>query len=320
MTIWVISDGKPGHVNQSMGLVSALNRRASVDVYRVEIGGLNFWKAWRKVVRQDYPRPDIILGAGHKTHIPVWLAARKYKALSFLCMKPSLPMFFYDLCFVPYHDLILDSDDLMTKYYELRDNSKCVPGYVFPTMGALHRIVPHPEETKEFTLILVGGPSKFFFWNTLKLVDQLRKIRERTEGRIILTTSRRTPKDVIPKLIDEFPDIEIYPVEQTDSDWVPEHLRKANAVWVTEDSVSMIFESMGSGVFVGLLEIPKKPVGTPRVATGIQLVLAEGYVTPFTQWERGKANAKHRRNVLEADRAAEFVLNKYPQLMDKKDE
>lgn len=319
MTIWVISDGKPGHLNQSLGLVNALSRRVSVEVYRIDIGGLGFWKTWRTVVSQDLPHPDVVLGAGHKTHIPVLLAARKYKALSFLCMKPSMPMGFFDLCFVPYHDLIADTDDLMPRFRALQEDSTAVPEYVFPTMGAMHRIVPHPEVPKEFTLVLIGGPSKFYSWDTAMLVKQLKKIRAKIEGRIVLTTSRRTPLDVVGQLIEEFPDMEIFPVEKTDSDWVPEHLDKARAVWVTEDSVSMIFESVGSGVFVGLLEVPRKPVGTPRIARGIQLLQAEGYVIPFTQWIRGRVVPKSSRNdVMEADRAAEYVLEKYPNIGTQK--
>lgn len=314
MTIWVISDGKPGHLNQSLGLVNALSRRVPTDVYRIDINGLNFWKAWRAAISQDLPAPDVVLGAGHKTHIPVLLATRKYKALSFLCMRPSLPMSFYDLCMVPYHDLISSSDDMIERFHQLQEEPSCVPSYVFPTMGAIHRIVPHPEETKEFVLVLVGGPSKYFSWNTPRLIKQLKRVRAKTEGRIVLTTSRRTPKNVIARLVEEIEGIEIFPVEKTDSDWVPDHLKKAKAVWVTEDSVSMIFESIGSGVFVGLLDVPKKPVGTPRVAAGIQLLLSEGYVTPFAQWSRGKVSSVKTQELREADRAADFILKKYPQL------
>ncbi len=312
MTIWVISDGKPGHLNQSLGLVNALKKLIPVEVYRIDIEGLGFFDSWKKATSGELPRPDVVLGAGHKTHIPVLAAARKWKARSFLCMMPSLPVFLFDLCFVPYHDLASTVEELVVKYEQIQEG-KGLNSHIFPTMGAMHRIVPNNEASKDYTLILIGGPSKFFSWDTKQLLKQLDIIAERTEGRIVLTTSRRTPPDVAGILKKRYTQMEIYPVEETDSEWVPAHLEHATGVWVTEDSVSMIFEAVGSGVFVGLLNVPKKAIGTPRVAAGIQLLLREGYVTSFAFWRTGKKRAYRNAPLREADRAAAFILERYPE-------
>lgn len=319
MTIWVISDGKPGHLNQSMGLVEALRKLVPVDMHLIDIKDLGFIASWRSVTKSSLPGPDIIIGSGHKTHLPVFAGARKHKSKSFICMSPSLPYSMFDVCFVPYHDLASNLEDLEKKYDDLMDGSLSINPHIFPTMGALHRIVPDPGASKDYTLVLVGGPSKFFSWDTERLVRQLRIISKRTEGRIVLTTSRRTPRNVVARLQQELPDAEIHPVEETDSEWVPEHLKHARGVWVTEDSVSMIFEAVGSGAFVGLLEVPKKPVGTPRVASGIRLLQKENYVSTFSRWKAGKVRLRRGEPLREADRAAAYILERYPYLTGKHD-
>lgn len=313
MTIWVISDGKPGHLSQSLGLVKALGKLVPVDSHVIDIEGMGWFRALQTARKADLPKPDIIIGAGHKTHLPILAAARKHKALSFVCMSPSLPRKWFDICFVPYHDLASSAEELEQIYEDLEEGNISLAPCIFPTMGAMHRITPNPGASKDFTLILIGGPSKFFSWNTERLVKQIRRVVRNTEGKILLTTSRRTPKPVLPRLREEFPGIEFHPVEETGPDWVPEHLEHARSVWVTEDSVSMIFEAVGSGAFVGLLEVPKKPVGTPRVAAGIRLLQKKNYAYTYSQWKADKVRPRKAPPLKEADRAAAYVLERYPQ-------
>lgn len=296
-----------------MGLVDALKKRTQVESHIIDIQGLGLFSAIKKVRTNNLPRPDVILAAGHRTHIPLILGARKHKALSFVCMSPSLPMALFDLCFIPYHDLISSTEDLCQKYDDLIEGTFPLGKRVLPTMGAMNRIHPHKEASKDFALILVGGPSKYFSWNTEKLIKQLRVIEKRGEGPFVLSTSRRTPKDVLDKLRREFPDFDIYPVEETDEEWIPEHFEHAKMVWVTEDSVSMIFESVSSGTRVGLIEVPKKPVGTPKVASGIRLLQKENYLFTYAQWKAGKAKTCKKPPLQEADRVAEGILERYPQ-------
>lgn len=317
MTIWVISDGKPGHLSQSQGLVQALSKLVPVESYVVDVEGMNWFRAMQAARKANFPQPDVIIGAGHGTHLPVMIAAKKHKARSFICMSPSLPKGWFDICFVPYHDLAPTAEALEKLYEDMEEGNVALDPGIFPTMGAMHRIVPNPEASKDYTLIMVGGPSKFFSWNTELLIKQIRRLVNNTEGRILLTTSRRTPKSVLPRLREIFSTIEFYPVEETGPDWVPEHLEHAQAVWVTEDSVSMIFEAVGSGAFVGLLEVPKKPVGTPRVAAGIRLLQKKHYVYTYSQWKAGKIRNRKIPPLKEADRAAAYILERYPQFASR---
>ncbi len=68
-----------------------------------------------------------------------------------------------------------------------------------------------------------------------------------------LTTSRRTPVDFLAQLDVDRPQLTVVPCAQTGPDWLPEQLARAAQVWVTQDSVSMIYEALTAGAAVGLL-------------------------------------------------------------------
>lgn len=78
MNIRILSDGKQGHLNQSLGLAQALVAKAGGAVEIVELQGLSTLGKIRKVVSgNDKPRPDLFIAAGHATHIPL-ICARQH--------------------------------------------------------------------------------------------------------------------------------------------------------------------------------------------------------------------------------------------------
>jgi len=84
-------------------------------------------------------------------------------------------------------------------------------------------------------------------------------------------------------------------------------LCEADEVWVSEDSVSMIYEALSSGARVGLLPVPRlKP--NSRVLRGIDELIEQRFLTPFSVWQ----NAGHLRTapetLNEAARCAGIVL------------
>jgi len=79
LTVWIVSDGKPGHVNQSLGLAEALARATTTETHRLP--ALPAWRAWLALLLKhapgtSLPSPDLIVGAGHATHLTL-LAARR---------------------------------------------------------------------------------------------------------------------------------------------------------------------------------------------------------------------------------------------------
>lgn len=308
MTIWIVSDGKRGHLNQTQGLarelISEARRRQPEDnheyfVVSVE-GKSRAARLFYLGKELDLPTPDLILGAGHGTHIPLLHMARHYKALGIVCMKPSLPATMFDLCLIPRHDLI---------------GKQQTGSSILPTVGALHGIKPSPETPKKHTLILIGGPSKEFDWDEDTLINQLADITRHNDIPLVLTTSRRTPQNFVPDLRQACPGIRIVPVEETDAAWVPAHLAAARDIWVSQDSVSMVYESLGSGAPVGILDMPPRSKTPSRVAQGLRMLIEENRVTPYRTWASSHRLSTTHAPLLEAERIASCILDRYPALL-----
>lgn len=304
MNIRILSDGKQGHLNQSLGLAQALVAKAGGAVEIVELQGPSTLGKIRKVVSgNDKPRPDLFIAAGHATHIPLICARQHFKTKTVLCMKPTLPCSFFDLCLIPRHDLRADRDYADTN--------------IFPTQGALHPMRPDFSMPKDITLILIGGPSKDFDWDDETMLNQLSDISIHTPGDVVLTTSRRTPQGFAEKIRKAVPEIIVVPVEETEPGWVARHLAHASGAWVSQDSVSMVYEALGSGAPVGIITVPRRRNGRKsRILSGLEMLERDGLVTGYREWKKqGFRLTAPGTPLLEADRAADHILSRlFPQL------
>lgn len=312
MVIYIISDGKKGHLSQTRGLAEALLERARKarpnmqhSCHEVLISGKTWLaKLFYKGKELDLPRPNLILCAGHSTHLAALSLARHLRCLCMVCMRPSLPTRCFDLCIMPRHDVPEGG----------------VPSpRTFLTNGAINCIKPCPDVEKKETLVLIGGPSKEFKWEAEHVLNQLTAIARQSSRTIILTTSRRTPADFVQDVTAACPNIRVEPVDQTGPTWVADHLATAHEVWVTQDSVSMVYEALSSGAPVGIIEMLRK--GDPhkdkpsRVVRGLNMLIADGGATTFTEWAKSNELPTPKTILNEAGRAADYILTTYPQLL-----
>ncbi|MGC6456220.1 MAG: mitochondrial fission ELM1 family protein [Coraliomargaritaceae bacterium] len=268
LVVWRITDGKPGHEAQSAGLVSALGRLCEVDCY--DLPPLGGWVAFRHWLFRDFPEggelpdPDFIVGAGHRTHATLLAARRARGGKAVVLMRPSLPVCWFDWCLVPAHDRPKEKENVVV------------------TQGVLNAMEPALDASIERGLILIGGPSAHYDWDTEGLLDQVRRVvRADPAVRWVCTTSRRTPKATECELLalDES-NLEVVPFAQTTSGWVALRLQERGLVWVSEDSVSMVYEALTAGARVGLLGVPKKG-SVSRVARGVDALLESGRIVLF---------------------------------------
>ena len=307
MKIWILSDGKPGHLGQTRGLAGALSAlNPSAVVQEVDLKGLGFWTKLG-VVRFLRKRPspplrgDWFIAAGHGTHVPLLYAGRLFHAHTALCMRPSFPTSWFDICFVPRHDL---------SPAEL----KRTPSHIFPTYGAMNGLRPAQGGDTNRTLFLIGGPSKEYGWDSAGVLDQIAEVASRAPGHCILTTSRRTPPGVAAEIARRCPDVEVVPCEDTPRGWVAEQLALAGAAWVGQDSVSMIYEALSAGLPVGIIEMKRKSAAPSRVAHGVDMLVSESRVTLFSDW-RNTGRLSRSAPLQEADRAARYLLGRFPTVM-----
>lgn len=297
LIVWCFTDGKPGHENQSQGLLAALRERARVDDFLIHVAdcraGLVSCLTGRIAIGQELPDPDLIVGAGHATHLPMLNARRARGGRVVVLMKPTLPTAWFDLCVIPAHDRPRHRDNILV------------------TRGVLNRVRHSARRDDSAGLILVGGPSAHVVWSGADVAAQIREVLARTPGmRWTLTTSRRTPADFLAQLDADPAALAIEPCEQTGPDWLPERLARAAQVWVTQDSVSMVYEALTSGAAVGLLTVPWRDA-RDRLARGVAQLVQDGLVTAFDAWQQGRVLAPPANPFNEAERCAAWIAERW---------
>ena len=260
--LWRFTDGRPGHDGQSAGLARALGERLPVSVFNLEAaacrGSLRHWLLGRFPPGRRLPDPDLLVGAGHATHLPLLAARRARGGRAVLLMKPSLPARWFDLCLVPAHD------------------RPAAAANVLVTEGALNRIRPGGGHDPERALVLLGGPSRHHGWDSQAMVQQIAALLSARPGRRwTVALSPRTPAG-FGALLRGAP-LEVVEAG-ADPDWLPAQLAAAGEVWVSEDSVSMLYEALTSGARVGVLAVPRRRQG--RVALGVDALVTAGRVAP----------------------------------------
>nr|VFJ63942.1 MAG: hypothetical protein BECKFW1821C_GA0114237_100511 [Candidatus Kentron sp. FW] len=268
--VWRFRDGKRGHESQTQGFLQALGRLRAIESSDIMVtpgllGSLH--AAFGHLLRSDsLPDPDLLIGAGHGTHLPLLLGAHARGGRTIVLMKPSLPIRWFDLCVIPTHD-------------DVRPRNN-----VFTTRGVLNPMAHNPGRRSERGLFLIGGPSRHHGWDEDALFRQIDTIVTRESGiPWIATTSRRTPQATARALVGrKWENLHPIPYSDTPDGWLSGQLQEASAAWVTEDSVSMIYEALTAGTPTGVLSIPRRVVS--RLSLGVDRLAADGLVTTFSTW------------------------------------
>ena len=299
VVLWRFSDGKRGHDNQSLGLIEALARLVPVDARTLALPGLASTLA-SLVLRRfpaaaNLPDPNLLIGAGHATHLPLLAAGRARGGRIIVLMKPSLPLRLFDLCIIPRHDEVGEGEGVLN------------------TEGALNRMVPSQSHDASRGLILLGGESPHYQWKDDVVLRQVHKVvSEHPEIQWQIADSRRTPASISSALAAlATSNATLVHHSAVPAEWLPTQMAHSGTVWVTEDSVSMIYEAMTSGAAVGLIELPNTK--RSRVHSGIDRLVRAGYVTRFAQWSRGQALALPPQPLHEAARCARWIRDQWLQ-------
>lgn len=289
--LYLVSDGKPGHLAQSRGLAEAIGRVTRAKSLVIEPES-------KMVAPQPYKDAGLILAAGRDTHSHA-LRLRKYLGVpAVVLMNPGwLGRQRFDLSIIPKHDGVKASSQIIV------------------TEGVLNPITPSTDADPSAGLILVGGPSKHHDWDDASIERQFIAILDRSPTmRWTATGSRRTPAGtdaLLAKLAETRGDRLVYtPASQTPEGWVAEQLARCGVCWVSEDSVSMVYEALTSGAQVGLLDVPRKG-SLGRVVRGVVSLVERGWVTPFEAWQGGASLSNEHPPLAEADRVARLIVDRW---------
>ena len=269
--------------------MAALRERREITACQLDVTGSGqsawWWLAGQYPPGERLPLPDLLLGAGHATHLHLLAARRRFGGRCVVLMRPSLPRAWFDLCIVPEHDGVGPRDKQII------------------TRGVLNTVRAGGEHGDEAGLVMLGGPSRHYQWDDDELLQQLvQLIGARPKRRWWLTSSRRTPAALCGRLAEVLPGLDVVPFEKTSSDWLAERMAEAGEVWVSEDSVSMIYEALSSGARVGLLEVRRQR--SSRVTRGVDRLISDGWVGAPGQM---RLAAGPGQVLNEADRCAHWI-------------
>ncbi|MDP1540921.1 MAG: ELM1/GtrOC1 family putative glycosyltransferase [Moraxellaceae bacterium] len=286
LIIWRLVDGKPGHENQTLGLANAMRRVCEreqrpctvcdIPVNRQQAGPSAYLQ--RKFpAGEGLPAPDFILAAGSGTHWSLLCAKRCYGGKTVVLMKPSLPLSWFDWVVAPEHDAVSGKNVISTK-------------------GVLNPMQPG-EKVPGSVLVLVGGKSKHFEWDDERVLQSLLDIRKKHPN-LLLTDSRRTPTALRARLSQVFDD-QYLPWEMFNSSALVDQLAKTETVYVTEDSVSMVYEALTAGCYVNTIEVGRSRK-QGRLARGLSLLSQSNLI-----------NSDHTKdsNFNESERLAQYLIN-----------
>jgi mitochondrial fission protein ELM1 len=213
-------------------------------------------------------------------------------------MKPSLPRRCFDLCVLPEHDGV------------------AADAHTLVTAGAINRIRPSGARSTGLGLMLIGGVSSHFEWDSDAIQVQIKSILARTpDTHWTLTTSRRTPDDFLAQLPSSG-NLDVVPHTATSSDWLPDQLARCGTAWVTPDSASMVYEALTAGADVGVFDLPVNPKS--RVGRAMAHLADAQRITRFVSWcASGKLNP-NTQPLAEADRCAKWILGAGSKWLKKK--
>lgn len=278
-TAWIIVEpGLRGTENQCIALAEGLGI-GKVKTKYVEMNKPWVWAApyltfgLRKAYKNAKelfrgPSPDIIIASGRKS-VP---AARRIKersdGKSFLIQiqDPRISADHFDMVIAPQHDNI-DGEN------------------VIKTMGALHRISsdflkqnlsPHYKEVKKLPspriAVLIGGTttkSEFTEQNAEILAENILNLQLKTKASLMITTSRRTGAAQNRILKNALDHKNCHFWDGQGSNPYFDYLYLADAIIVTNDSVSMATEALATG----------KPVYIAHIGTqGPRIELFHSYL------------------------------------------
>ncbi|MGB1799226.1 MAG: mitochondrial fission ELM1 family protein [Gammaproteobacteria bacterium] len=294
LTVWRITDGKAGHDSQTVGLCNAIKKIKDINSFdiKAEPAFSNF-KSFllnQFPLGKELPDPDLIIGAGHGCHLTMLSAKKVRGGKTIVLMKPSLPLSLFDLCIIPEHDQVKDKGNVIT------------------TKGAINPVQFNENKSNDSGLFLIGGPSKHYYWDEKEIVRQIKEIiKQSSDIRWTIADSPRTPEKTR-SLLADLNNIEVLSYENTDSDKLREFIFKSGSIWVSEDSVSMAYESLSSGAAVGLLNVKQKTQN--RISNSINSLINRKQLTSFSSWEKTNKLLLPTNKFNEADRCVKQLLER----------
>jgi len=268
--IWSLMDNRRGSVGQALGVLDALDKRkftiVEKNIVYNKLSGLPNWLRGRSLIGVDKqskseikaPFPDYVLSISRRT-APIARYIKKHAPQTKIIqlMHPgNAGLQEFDLVVVPEHDK--NKKQTPNTHYIVGCPHRVTPQYLDEARIKWQPVfakLPHP-----LTAVIVGGSIKgkvFPPEDVQNLCAEIKKLKEKIGGSVLITTSRRTGEEAEKIIKAELADIPQYAYFWGDKRENPYagFLACADNIVITADSVSMCCEATGTGkpiyLFVG---------------------------------------------------------------------
>lgn len=242
MNMLILSDGRMGHLNQSLALAHYLQATYTIipvnftcKLFKPLSYMLDFFKIYTPLLfKLESPLPqnfEMIVCAGSNTYYAAKTLSRYYHVKSITMMLPKNYRYDFDLIFAQSHDQPPKQENIIG-----------IPANVsFTKPQGL--FVPHSKSIG----IIIGGNNAHFTMDKERLKAQLETIFEQFQGyEIAVTTSPRTPKE-IEMLLENYPFSYSVIFSRNKINPIADFLHHCEVVFITMDSTSMMSEAISYG-------------------------------------------------------------------------
>ncbi|MFH7320451.1 mitochondrial fission ELM1 family protein [Desulfurivibrio sp. D14AmB] len=303
LTITAYFDGRPGHEKQTKALIRALGRLTPVNTTEVRLTG---------APPADHHRPprgagdgkgaaaDLLIGSGRRTHLPLLLAKLRSRGRSraICCMNPNILLRgLFDLCLVPAHDGVRAGAN------------------IFPTDGPPCLTTDQGRHETNHSLLLIGGlDPKSHFWDQTQVLHQAQTLLDqRPDQHWTISSSPRTPPATVAELAELAATrerVQFWPAPATPPGWIEEQYDRHREVWVTADSISMVYEALSAGCRVGIMPVKWRRQQN-KFQRGLDLLRQRGQIIYLAERLAGKKFPPAVAPLVEAERCAKEILGRW---------
>ena len=281
----ILSDGRAGHVSQSIALAKYLQLPHDV----VEVFPKWRWSkglsyifdnigVYTSFLFEDVPllhkKYVAVIGTGSLTYYMVKVLAKKLKVKSIVMMLPQGYRYDFDIIFVQKHDTFTKGETMI----EVPAN------FAFVEPQGIFRA------QKKAVGIIIGGDNNVFSLSKEKLQLQLDAIVKQYKGyEIAVTTSPRTSKEIETLIASYHFGYEVifskHPINP-----IPDFLDQCETVCITGDSTSMISEAISYGK-ANVVVLPLQSSKKNKFERFVKSLEKEGYLHIFD----GQIEHKNRK-------------------------
>jgi len=283
--IWVLSDGRPGHLSQTLGLAEALTPSPVVKIIRLrspyrQASPFLGWAGGRALAgdsaRIEPPWPRLVITSG-RSAIPIALAIKRATHGATKLVNVQDPGYFrsrFDLIIAPDHDDLTGPNILST----LGALSRVTPARLAAAAEAFGPSLTHLPRPR--VAVLIGGANANF--QTPAAVSErigrdLAKVARAGAG-LMVTFSRRTGPEM--EGIIRAALAGSYAVIWDGKGENPyfAYLALADHILATEDSASMVSEAATTGKPISILKLEG---GSPKFTRFHAAMRQRGVTRPF---------------------------------------